>query len=374
MVPQRVSVMATATELLCAPPTTMRIALALATFLAGGLGARLDGWLEAQAGATFPTAATMPTPGHIVLIWHDATFFFAPREDATWTREGSADAGARVLGQAAPARVLRLHGDFVEVAPLTPGPHADPHCAQASLASPGDLVLERLFVRRADLAPVLGTPLSQVFPDGTGFTAKPGTPVAKVSAATLLLLDGLLVSGPSDLPVRVSYAAAPPAEADGGALGDTLTSLEGLEVGSARVPAPPNWFFGSRGVAHPSSEPGRALFTVETRCGAATMLVRSSDLSPVAPRRSTERGVGFGGGGAYTNAGGPRGSDTWRLPAGTALAAAGVGRIARAAENLHFRKGDPGCVTAFIRVSPSWHASRVVQPPTWTLKLCPPSR
>jgi hypothetical protein len=55
---------------------------------------------------------------------------------------------------------------------------------------PDDLVKLKLWVRRADLAPVLAKPFAKAFPDGTGVTLRPGVPVLPTTDGTAAVALG----------------------------------------------------------------------------------------------------------------------------------------------------------------------------------------
>src|SRR5439155_12448644 len=62
-------------------------------------------------------------------------------------------------------------GAFVEVE------LGDLDCGHVQLATSDDIGRIRLFVKRADLAPVLAKPVTKTFADGTKLALKPGLPV-----------------------------------------------------------------------------------------------------------------------------------------------------------------------------------------------------
>jgi hypothetical protein len=104
-----------------------------------------------------------------VLVWQDAAFYTDASEAAPMIHV--ATLAHRDIGKVIPMHVLSIKGAFVEVEP------ANIDCGQAQLATSDDIGKLRLFVKRADLAPVLSKPFAKTFPDGTKVALKAGLPV-----------------------------------------------------------------------------------------------------------------------------------------------------------------------------------------------------
>jgi hypothetical protein len=115
-------------------------------------------------------AETEPLRGN-VLVWHDATIYTAPVDGAPALHV--ATLAARTAGRVVPMHVVATRGAaFVEVEFAD-----DAGCTWSRLATSDDIAKLHLFVKRADLAPVLVKPFEKVFADGTRIALKPGVSV-----------------------------------------------------------------------------------------------------------------------------------------------------------------------------------------------------
>lgn len=141
--------------------------------------------------ASAASAQTIDPPGAAdgealrgsVLVWHDATLFAEPRDDARPLQLATLDAARKDrVGHAVALKVVAAKGAFVEVE-LDGGQG----CTASRVVVPDDLARVRLFVRRADLAPVLVKPYAQTFPDGTSLALGPGTPVVPTAGGTYVV-------------------------------------------------------------------------------------------------------------------------------------------------------------------------------------------
>ena len=118
-----------------------------------------------------------------VVVWHDALFFAEPSESAR-TLQLATFEGARKdrVGHVIALKVVSGKGAFVEVE-LT----GQQDCGWSRVVVPDDLARVRMFVRRADLAPVIVKPFTKAFADGTSITIAPGTPVLATDAGTFVV-------------------------------------------------------------------------------------------------------------------------------------------------------------------------------------------
>ena len=120
-----------------------------------------------------PAAAEPKLAGN-VLVWVDAPLY--PDAAATGPSihigqlEHGRDADA---GHVVPMHVLGTQGDVVEVEPT-----ADIECAWWRIARPPALASLHLFVKRADLAPVIVKPFAASFKNGSRIALQPGVAVA----------------------------------------------------------------------------------------------------------------------------------------------------------------------------------------------------
>src|SRR5262249_4246355 len=113
-----------------------------------------------------------------VLVWHDAALYTAPSDNASTARVAVLGGARRDrVGHAMPMHVVATHGSFVEVEILD-----DPGCTWTRLATTDDIAKLHLFVKRADLAPVLVKPFDKTFADGTRIALRPGVPVVPTTA------------------------------------------------------------------------------------------------------------------------------------------------------------------------------------------------
>ncbi|HEX5060748.1 MAG TPA: hypothetical protein VFV99_15370 [Kofleriaceae bacterium] len=153
---------------------------------------------HAFAGSTIdpPSAPDAGTLRGNVLVWHDAMLYAEASDTASSIQLATID-GARKdhLGHVLALKVVGTKGAFVEVE-LT----GQQDCAPSRVVVPDDLARVRLFVRRADLAPVLVKSVTQSFDDGTSISLAPGTPVLPTDAGTYVVSlrsDALEVEVPS---------------------------------------------------------------------------------------------------------------------------------------------------------------------------------
>lgn len=116
-----------------------------------------------------------------VLVWHDTTFYVDDKDPSYTIRLGTLK-GARAnnVDSVVAMRVVGTTGDLVEVEAI-----ADRHCTNSKIITHYVQQL-RLFVRRADLAPVVTTAFDKTYPDGTRFQVGPGTPVIARSDKTFV--------------------------------------------------------------------------------------------------------------------------------------------------------------------------------------------
>ena len=140
---------------------------------------------HALAGAKIDPPAA-PDDGALkgnVLVWHDTTFFAEATDDARTVQLATFE-GARKdrLGHVVALKVISGKGAFVEVE-LT----GQQDCTSSRVVIPDDLARVRMFVRRADLAPVLTKAYTKSFADGTSITLAIGTPLAATDAGTYMV-------------------------------------------------------------------------------------------------------------------------------------------------------------------------------------------
>jgi hypothetical protein len=133
----------------------------------------------AWAGTSQPSGAsdTETLKGN-VLVWNDATFYTDASDDATTVHAASL-AGARkdAVGEVVAMKIVSVtKTGFVEVEPA-----AELDCTWSRLQTSDDLAQLHLFVKRADLAPVLVDSFSKTYADGSRVVLKPGVPLVPTS-------------------------------------------------------------------------------------------------------------------------------------------------------------------------------------------------
>lgn len=113
-----------------------------------------------------------------VLVWNDTTFYTDASDDATTVHAASL-LGARkdAAGEVVAMKIISVtKTGFVEVEPA-----AELDCTWSRLQTSDDLAQLHLFVKRADLAPVLVDNFSKNYNDGSRVALKPGMPLVPTS-------------------------------------------------------------------------------------------------------------------------------------------------------------------------------------------------
>src|SRR5689334_17454888 len=119
-----------------------------------------------------PAQAEAPPSGN-VLVWADAPLYLDANPSGPSVRMGTLDLGReKDVGYVVPMHVVGVKDDLVEVEPTS-----DVECAWWRLAKPYGLGNLRLFVKRADLAPVLTRPFKASYKDGSSIALEPGVAV-----------------------------------------------------------------------------------------------------------------------------------------------------------------------------------------------------
>jgi len=133
----------------------------------------------AFAGTTQPSGASdSETLKGNVLVWNDATFYTDASDDATTVHAASLK-GARkdAAGEVVAMKIISVtKNGFVEVESA-----AELDCTWSRLQTSDDVAHLHLFVKRADLAPVLVDGFSKTYNDGSRVALKPGMPLVPTS-------------------------------------------------------------------------------------------------------------------------------------------------------------------------------------------------
>ncbi|MEZ4367592.1 MAG: hypothetical protein R2939_15140 [Kofleriaceae bacterium] len=223
-----------------------------------------------------PTAAAKGALAGSVLVWQDAPLYFARGGRGPHVRLGVLAGPRRDRGGlVVPMDVVAGKGEWLEVTPGTS------RCVDARLDA-GALAPPHLFIRRADLAPMVIRDHDVRFPDGTGVTLWAGTPAVPTADARWRLAM-------ATFPI----AAALPADAVGFAHPRTSAILMAtsdrwrLEAGvtvtlgddAYVVPARPDeWLAPSVDLAG-----GIARIPLGDPCGAITVAAPTSAVAPHTP-------------------------------------------------------------------------------------------
>lgn len=132
--------------------------------------------LVAALSVSTTAADAEPAPSALtgnVLVWADAPLYPDASSSGPSVRVGTLDLGREHdVGYVVPMKVVGTQGDFIEVEPT-----ADVECVWWRLVKPDGLASLRLYVNRADLAPVLTKPFTATYKDGSKITLQPGVPV-----------------------------------------------------------------------------------------------------------------------------------------------------------------------------------------------------
>ena len=209
-----------------------------------------------------------------ILVWHDATLFAEPNEAARPLQLATFDAPRKDrVGHVVAMKVIAGKGAFVEVELAA----LEEECTWSRIVLPDDLARVRLFVRRADIAPVLVKPFTKAFPDGTSITLAPGTPVMPTDAGTYMIsLRGDEVE--VDIPTAsVNHAYLPPKS--------SASAINGM--GQTIAIAPAKAVLGTRTLALSAQWKGApvaqrgdsAVVAIEDRCISAHVVVPAKSLS-----------------------------------------------------------------------------------------------
>lgn len=132
-----------------------------------------------------PAGASETEPLHgNVLVWADAALYTQASDTATAIHAASLR-GARKdnAGAVVPMHVVSCTKDgFVEVEPVD-----DVDCGWSRLDTPDDLTHLHLFVKRADIAPVVVDRYAKTFDNGTRVALRPGVPVVPTTTGAYVL-------------------------------------------------------------------------------------------------------------------------------------------------------------------------------------------
>jgi hypothetical protein len=225
----------------------------------------------AEARVDPPGAADAEALRGNVLVWHDAAFYVEPSDAAATVHVATLAARKDLAGHVVPMHVLGTRNGFVEVEPAT-----DIDCTWSRFTTTDDLSKLHLFVKRADLAPVLTRSFDKTFPDGTHVALRPGVAVVPEDNgiyAVSLAGDSVDVEIP---PGSIGHAYTPERAKP------VVVNAQDFALAPATKAT-----LGDRPVSitrHASSIDKRGattLYTLDGRCAVVTVAVPSAAVSPV---------------------------------------------------------------------------------------------
>ncbi len=208
-----------------------------------------------------------------VLVWHDAKLYAEPNETARTLQLATFEAArTERVGHVMALQVVSAKGPFVEVELA-----GDEDCTNSRVVVADDIARVRMFVRRADIAPVLVKPFAKTFPDGTSISLAAGTPVVATDAGTFVVsLRGAELE--LDVPAASVGHAYTPAKA-----GNAVMSGQTLAIAAATKAT-----LGGRSLAltawkaAPVEKRGdSAVVALEDRCVTAHVVVPAKSLGEV---------------------------------------------------------------------------------------------
>lgn len=232
-------------------------------------------------------------------------------------------------------RVVREHGDWIEVSTLTAVDSANALCGSLgpSYAYPLDVLELRLFVRRDELVPTISRRTEIDLGDGTRAVLLPGVEVGPRDAdGRRRITDDVIVA----LPVPDDAIGTVYARATSGAVAATHTlpfvPSARITIGG-RAPELSLPLAISAPVEPLDTTPdadGRVRVRMRARCGEYVLRARATVLSPIDPSASGDRSLG-------PAIGLLQGDASRYIPAGTRLTLRGGRAIGRARADHTFR-------------------------------------
>src|SRR5262249_4648096 len=111
---------------------------------------------------------TEPLKGN-VLVWSDATLYTEPSDTATAVHAAALEKARKdSAGEVVAMHVVSIQKGFIEVEPA-----AELDCTWSRLQTTDDVAKLHVFVKRADLAPVVTAPVEKSFDNGSRFALRP---------------------------------------------------------------------------------------------------------------------------------------------------------------------------------------------------------
>jgi hypothetical protein len=120
-----------------------------------------------------------------VLVWADAVLQVESESATPAVRLARMRSRMFQLGSVFPAKVVGNAGELVELELIR-----QPNCAWNTAGRSSELAHIRVFVKRADLAPVVKRRFTKTFKDGSRITLEPGVPVVPDEHGYRISIDG----------------------------------------------------------------------------------------------------------------------------------------------------------------------------------------
>jgi hypothetical protein len=269
-----------------------------------------------------------------VVVWHDATFYTSPSEDASTARVATLGPRRENAGHVIAMRAVATHGAFVEVELVD-----DAGCTWSKMSTNDDIAKLHLFVKRADLAPVLTKPFDKTFADGTRIALRPGVPVVPSANGFAVSVRGHLVEA------EIPAASVGHAYASEKAKALAVTAHEYAVTGKATLGEQSLALDGLRAVASEKRD-ASALVTFDDRCMSLAVLAPSKAVRQL---DDEEAEVSGGGGLATLDL-----RDSNYIPQATPLASGSGRQIAYAAKPIYLMAAPSGknaCIDRRVRLT-----------------------
>lgn len=296
-----------------------------------------------------------------MLVWADAPMYLDAAASGASVRVGTLDLGReKDVGHVVPMRVVSVHDDVVEVEPT-----ADTQCAWWRMVKPEGLDNVRLFVKRADLAPVLAKPFKATYKDGSRVSLQAGVAVL---GGTVGFNRGVVPVKIPDASIGLSYKPHKVAGVPKLTRKFLLDEATDVMLGGTTFPLGP-WVAGAA-----TKRGKRMMVTIAARCMTAVIS---------APKERVHAGVALNQ--TLAAAPAPRrvatagGRERHYLPAGTKLTSETgdhvVGTLTADRDVIKPKPGGRGCAEFVITRDDPFvdvpHTADASQPQR-TMKLCGP--
>ncbi len=307
-------------------------------------------------------------------VWGDADWFVEPKVESRSFKLATFKKGSRQaqLDATVPLRILKVHGDFLEVSgsPYADALNLDFGCSLLTLGVDQFTNHEanvdlRLFVRRKDLAPVVTKRFERTFEDGSSVLLLPGANLLKAAEGVLVRVGGGLALVPSDVSVGHSFASLPtrvpevsPSEGKFILSGVEDVRLAGRPIDLSGVPF-------ANTIARVESRGDRTLGLLDGRCISATVSAPNNAVTPPKPGVGALFGNGLGFGGL-----GMMNEPHWVLPRGSKLTC-DLGKSALTLKTSHRveEKAEP-CLQVTIAIDSPFLLGPSIERSAQTMRCC----